>query len=521
MRGAEALAPPRALRRRFPGWRFLAGIGAGAALALGQAPFALLPVALAGLIAAFLLWRGTAGAWAAARLGWAVGLGHFGLALVWIVEPFLVDAARHGWMAPIALTGLAGGLAMLWAAAFALARWLAPPHARRPLAAVALALCWAGAELARAYVLTGFPWALPAYLWLGYGLDQGAALIGPHGLTLFTLLIGAATAAALEARRPLAALGGLALVIGGLALLGLSRAAPAPEMAGRPVIRLVQPNAEQRLKWDPEMVPVFFRRQIAFTAAPPRDPAAPRPALTIWPETAVPYAVESGGDVAQIVSEAAGGRPVALGGLREAGGSLRNSLFLITEGGEIAAIYDKHHLVPFGEYVPFADTARRIGLEALVAQGGRFAPGPGARLIDVPGLGSALPLICYEAIFPQDVNAAPARARFLLQITNDAWFGTFSGPWQHLAQARFRAIEQGLPMLRAANTGISAVIGPHGRILAEIPLGVADFIDAPLPAALPPTPYSRTGDLPVALLIGAGLLLLLSARLRKSPRKSN
>jgi len=119
--------------------------------------------------------------------------------------------------------------------------------------------------------------------------------------------------------------------------------------------------------------------------------------------------------------------------------------------------------------VPFAEYARRIGLEALVAQGGRFSPGPGARLIEAPGLGRALPLICYEAIFPQDVNAAPARPDFLLQITNDAWFGTFSGPWQHLAQARFRAIEQGLPMLRAANTGISAMIGPRGRVLAQIP----------------------------------------------------
>ncbi len=507
---------------------------AGGLAALGQAPFGVLPVALAGLLAGFMLWERTAGPREAARVGWALGAGYFGVALVWIVSPFMVDMARHGWMAPFALIGLAGGLALFWAAAFALARWLWPVlpvqrHAEdvvavhgaeggfhRGAGGRALVFCWALAELLRAHVLTGFPWALVGYVWLGWGLDQAAALVGPHGLTFLTLLLAWVLRLALSGPRPVLAAGTVMLAVSAAAGLGLLRAAVGPERENRPMVRLVQPNAEQHLKWDPAMIPVFFRRQLAFTAAPPRSAGAALPDLVVWPETAVPYPLWEGGEVARRIAGASGGRPVATGALREAGESLRNSLFLVSGDGRIDAVYDKHHLVPFGEYVPFGTYARRIGLGALVAQGGRFAPGPGPQLIAVPGVGRALPLICYEAIFPQGVNAAPERPDFLMQITNDAWFGTFSGPWQHLAQARFRAIEQGLPMVRVANTGISAMIGPRGKVLAALPLGTDGYLDAPLPAPLPATPYGHSGDLPMWLLLAAGLFRFLSGRFRKS-----
>jgi apolipoprotein N-acyltransferase len=190
-----------------------------------------------------------------------------------------------------------------------------------------------------------------------------------------------------------------------------------------------------------------------------------------------------------------------------------NSLAMILPDGSIGPVYDKHHLVPFGEYIPFGDIAYRLfGVSAFASQqGAGYSAGPGAAVLDLgPKLGHALPLICYEAVFPQDLRAAPQRADWIMQITNDAWFGKLTGPWQHLAQARLRAIEQGLPLLRAANTGISAVIDARGRVVAAIPLGVADFVDAPLPPPLPPTVYAQTGDLPlVLLLLGlcAGLLL--------------
>ncbi|MEN8741649.1 MAG: apolipoprotein N-acyltransferase, partial [Phaeobacter gallaeciensis] len=205
------------------------------------------------------------------------------------------------------------------------------------------------------------------------------------------------------------------------------------------------------------------------------------------------------------------GVPLLLGIQREEGGAYFNSAALISADGSAGQIYDKAHLVPFGEYVPFGDLMARFGFHGLASQAGAgYAAGPGARLMDLP-IGKALPLICYEAVFPQDVNAAPDRPDMLVQITNDAWFGTRSGPYQHLVQARMRAAEQGLPMLRAANTGISGVIDPYGRLGPSLPLGEAGYVDVILPAALPATPYSGTGDWPVLIL----LLGLAGAALRR------
>ena len=196
-------------------------------------------------------------------------------------------------------------------------------------------------------------------------------------------------------------------------------------------------------------------------------------------------------------------------------GRLTNGLVLAGPRGEVAATYDKHHLVPFGEFFPLGEYASRIGLRGLAASDGAgYAPGPGPRVIEVPGVGPALPLICYEAVFPRDTRSA-IRPRLILHITNDAWFGTFAGPYQHLAQARARAIEQGLPVMRAANTGVSAAIDAGGRVLGSLPLGVAGHIDARLPAALPPTPYARTGDAPLAIVLAFGLALAGLGRLRR------
>jgi len=485
--------------------------GTGMLMAMGQAPASLWPVALAGLIGLTWLVSRAESPRLAALLGWAGGAGQFALALAWIVEPFFVDIGHDGWMAPFGMIGLAGGLALFWGLAGAFAGWAGGGPRRR---ALAFALALAAVELARGYVLTGFPWALPGHIWIGTPLMQVAALVGQYGLTLTTTL-----AAALPLLFPLGpgrALGALlaAAMLSGAGLWGAWRAdAPLPPAPDAPQIRLVQPNAAQRLKWRRDMIPVFWERQLAYTAAP----SDPPPDLVIWPETSVPFMLERAGDALAVISDTAGGRPVIAGIQRGAGWRTFNSLVVIGPGGALAGLYDKHHLVPFGEYIPMATVAAELGLKGLAADDVfGFAPGPGPRLLDLGSrLGKALPLICYEAVFPQDLRTAE-RPDWLVQITNDAWFGTWAGPYQHLALARLRAVEQGLPLLRAANTGVSAVIDAHGGIVDSLKLGRAGYLTAALPAALPETPYVRTGDWPVALVLLAGLVALVATRRRNS-----
>jgi apolipoprotein N-acyltransferase len=476
-----------------PRTRALVGLGAGAVTALGQAPVSAEPLGIAGLFAGLALFLAS-GTWRTAfAAGWAFGTGYFALALFWIVEPFLVDVARHGWMAPFALVFMAGGLALFWGAAFAVAQRIG--------GAVAWAAALALAELARGYVLTGFPWALVGYIWTDSGALQWAAWVGPYGLTFVTLLLVALVWAAL-ARRPAPWLLAAPLPFVALALSGAALAPPPQELSGRPIVRLVQPNAPQSEKWDPDRVVEFYRRQLGYSAAP----GDPPPDLIVWPESAIPWPLDVAGPVLGEIAAAANGIPVVLGLNRREDGRWYNALVVVDAAGVVAQLYDKHHLVPFGEYVPFGGLSRALGLRSFAAQDGYgYAAGPGPRMLDLGRFGRTLPLICYEAIFPQGVRAAPERPDLLLQITNDAWFGEISGPYQHLAQARVRAVEQGLPLVRVANTGVSAVIDPAGRILAEIPLGQAGFLDHPVPAARPPTLHARTGDWPVFVLVLATL----------------
>ncbi|SLN13674.1 Apolipoprotein N-acyltransferase [Roseivivax jejudonensis] len=504
MTDVAAAGAPHLSRRQ----RLGAALALGALFALGQAPADLWPLALAALVLFFVLIRFAQRPAEAGWTAWVFGAGYFGLSLHWIVEPFLVDAALTGWMAPFGLAGLAGGLALFWA----VPAWLAW-RIGRPALVVPL---WALSEMARAYVLTGFPWGLVGYVWSPSPAAHWAAFVGSHGLTLAALTVAALGGHAL-ARRDWriggGAIAGVVLMLGGGALL----APPPDDLDGRPVVRLVQPNAPQHLKWRRDMVPVYFERQVAATAA------APRPDLIVWPETALPMLLDNAGEALAIVEEAARGAPVVVGIQREEDGRWFNSAVTIGPQGGIVDVYDKHHLVPFGEYMPARWLFEHIEVSGLAARAeGGYSPGPGPRLLDLGALGAALPLICYEAVFPQDVTGAPARPEMLLQLTNDAWFGTFSGPYQHLAQARMRAIETGLPLLRAANTGVSAVIDSGGRVLAALPLGQAGHVDHPLPPAGPATLYSRTGDWPalvalLALLAGLALRAPLSSRIDAGP----
>lgn len=475
------------VRQSSPGARASGlAFAAGALAALGHAPLYLWPLTLLGLaVIAHLVATLPKGAfWA----GLAGGAGYGAVALSWIIEPFLIEPEIYGWMAPFALMLMALGLGLFWAFAAWAARRL---PLRAPGFAFALTLTFV--EYLRGHILTGFPWAMPGHVWISTPVAQLGAWVGPTGLTLILLLVSTSLAQ-LRWRPALLATMGLAGAWG-FGIWTLSQPLP-PDRAA--ILRLVQPNAEQALKWDPNLARTHFDRLLAATAA------APQPDLVIWPETALPYMLERHAELASMIADAAKGAPVALGAQREDGSRFWNSLTVIEPDGRIGQRYDKHHLVPFGEYIPLGDLVYQwFGLRAFAAQeGAGYTAGTGPALLDFgPELGRALPLICYEAVFPQDVNAAPDRAGWLLQITNDAWFGVNSGPFQHADQARMRAIEQGLPLVRVANTGVTAVYNARGQMRTSLPFGTAGHLDSALPAALPVTAFARYGEMPTVVLL--------------------
>lgn len=491
-------------------------VASGALAALGHAPFdwpILTPVGFA--IAFYLVVRSDRSSQAGWR-AWGLGVGYFGVTLSWLVEPFMVDAARHGWMAPFALFFMAAGLALLWGGAAVVAHRVSPPALRW----LGLALALTGAEMIRGWLFTGFPWGNPGQVWIDTPFAPLAALVGASGLGALTFLVAGLMAQIFgrgpRVRARSVLIGSVATIATGGLIVG-SSPGQSPLPADREVtLRLVQPNAPQHLKWDPDHAYDFVTRQIDLTAADPA-PGRRRPDLVIWPETAVPTLLEWTDDLRIAMAEAAQGAPVLFGVQRGDGMRYYNSLALIGPSGKVQATYDKHHLVPFGEYIPLGDWLDRFGISAFASQAGNgYSAGPGARVLDLGAAGTALPLICYEAAFPRDVRAAPTRADWILHATNDAWFGDYSMPYQHLAQARFRAIEFGLPVIRVANTGISAVIDTRGQVRASIPLGQAGFLDMQLPGADRPTPYSRHGDLPLAVLITVALCGLLVWRVVKA-----
>lgn len=447
-----------------------------------------------------------AGAW----IGWAAGFGHFITLFHWMGYPFLVDAEQFAWLMPLPVLIFPAFLAIFWAAALWAARRLWPGGMIAGALLVAALLSLAG--IARSFAFTGYPWGLPGYIWLDLPPMQAAAWVGPFGMTLATLILTALPLLALAGRR----WGVLALSLvaaAGIWAAGDARLTqPTTYAPDAPVLRLVQPNAPQHLKFAPGYREKFYERLLALAAAP-SDPAIGAPDLVIWPETAVYFLLDENPDQIARIARAAHGATVALGTMRREKSSPRdrwyNSLAVVLPDGTLGAIYDKHHLVPFGEYMPFWPVMRHLGLPQFTAGPG-FSAGPGPRTLSLPGLPSFSPLICYEAIFPWEVVAPGPRPDWLLQITNDAWFGPWAGPHQHYAQTRIRAIEQGLPMVRAANTGISAIIDAHGRVVASLPLDTVGKIDAKLPAALPATIYARTGDWPAIAAIVILALVTIS-----------
>jgi apolipoprotein N-acyltransferase len=369
--------------------------------------------------------------------------------------------------------------------------------------------------MARGVLFTGFPWNLIGSVWAFAALPaQGAALVGVHGLSLATVLL--ACLPLLGRVRPLA---GGALAVAAAAALGAWRLSePPPPSPATPAssirLVLVQGNVAQQVKWREDQRLAIFRRYLDMTAEAVARAAADAPGRTVvavWPETASPLLLAQDPDARRLIAEALPPGGVLLAGtVRGEWGEDRvlreifNSLVALDADGAVAALADKFHLVPFGEYMPLAGL---IPIRMVVG-GMDFSAGPGPTTLSVPGLPPFGALICYEVIFPGAVVPSP-RPAWLLNITNDAWFGFSSGPWQHLAAARMRATEEGLPLVRAAQTGVSAVFDAHGRRLALLPLGTIGTLDADLPSALPPTPFSRFGLLIPMMLSGLCLLASL------------
>jgi apolipoprotein N-acyltransferase len=470
-------------------------------------------------------------------MGWLAGLGYFGLSTWWIAEPFLVDVAIHGWMAPFAVVLMGGGLALFWGAAGLAYRWLRPRSAWKPLV---FAGCFAAAEWLRGHILTGLPWNLVGESWrAGSAPSQAAALVGSYGLTWITLAIASTPALLVLPVRRLAQAG--MLVLGGIALTGLYAggagrlaAAPRPTFAkDAPVIRVVQANIDQKEKWKPENLEEVFNAYVELSRRPPapeRRAAARQPDIVIWPEGALPVVIDE--FIADPVygprfrDAIRPGQTLLMGANRvepAGAGDYRyfNTLVAFRRDDSalrVTGFYDKHRLVPFGEFIPLGDLAGRLGIRSLVHMPEDFTAGPPPRPLIVAGVPAVQPLICYEALFPG--LAIGPRPKWILNVSNDAWFGRTSGPWQHLNIASYRAIEEGLPIIRATPTGVSAVIDPQGRILPGKSLGLGQFgiIDSRLPSPTPPTPYSRWGDGPFAGLLLASALAWAAGR-RRRPRQ--
>jgi apolipoprotein N-acyltransferase len=505
------------LRSFLSGKRALAaGFALGILAAGALPPLSLAPLALLSLPLLFLL-IGRAASWrGAAARGFAFGMGYHLAGLYWVTNAVLVMAAEFWWAVPITVPLLAAVMAVFIALPCAAAR-LARPGWRR---VAVLAGTWTLGDLARQFVLSGFPWNLLGSVWempgeLGLVFMQPAAWVTAHGLTLATVALGCSLALGWRGR--LAACG--ALAAWGIAGFAQLRIAPAGPMPAGLMAVLVQGNVSEQDHRDHGADPAWaehvFDKYLALTRAGVRQ-AAGKPMLVIWPETASPYQLDRDRAARLAVADAAAPALITLAGTERfappppaqagmtGGMTAHNSLVAVAPDGSVAGIYDKSHLVPFGEYFP------SYAHFMLGEQG--FTPGPGIRTLHLRGLPSAGPLICYEAIFPGQVVQAGDRPAMLVNITNDAWFGDSAGPRQHLAAARMRSVEEGLPMLRAANTGISAIIDAHGRLDSTLGLGATGVLVGGVPGSLPPTLAARLGLIAPSLL--AVMATLSGCRIR-------
>jgi len=520
------------------GWRrILVAFLAGAVTTLALAPVNFWPAPF--LTFPILIWLvdGSAagrlgGAVAAAGAGWWFGFGYFVVGLYWIGNALLVDAKTFGWLLPFAVVALPAAMAVYTAFGLALARLI---WTRGPARVLALAAALTLAEYLRGHLFSGFPWNAYGYMLISpLWLAQGAALIGVWGLTFVAIAVYASPAVLADdrgdtRRRWLAPTLSVA-VIAALAIYGALRLAAAPTSYVEGVrLRIMQPNLPQDDKFSYAARQQVMNRYVALSdrATGPDRTGVKDVTHLIWPESAFPFFLQREPEaLAKITALLGPGTVLITGAARpeepaSRTGELRayNSVYVIDHDGSLLAQYDKVHLVPFGEYLPFQRFLESLGLSQLVKMPGGFLSGDRRRALAVPRAPNMLPLICYEVIFPGEaVPRDIERPGWLVNLTNDGWFGNSIGPHQHFHESRVRAIEEGLPLVRAANTGISAVIDPVGRIVKELPLGTEGVLDTPLPRPVEPTVYVRTGDSLAGLMVAGAAVIVIRRRFRRSPR---
>ena len=513
------------------GWkRVVLALAAGALSSLAMAPFNAWPVLfLTFSIAVWLIDGSAAGRWrgvpAAALSGFWFGLGYFVPGLYWIGYAFFVDADIFAWLTPFAVLGLPAYLALFTAFGFGLARLIWPRDVTRVLA---LAVSLTISEWLRGHVLTGFPWNAFGYaLTEPLALAQTASLIGLWGLTFLAVAIFASPAVLIDGtsrgrkpwRAPVAAL----IVLAAMLAFGAVRLSLQPTAMVKDVkLRIMQPDLQQDVRFNYSAKAAVMQKYLALSdrASGPNSTGVRDATILIWPESAFPFFLTREADaMAQIAELLPRGTVLITGSVRapDLPPGVRitrayNSIYVIDHDGSVSSVYDKLHLVPFGEYLPFQEWMEKLGFVQLTKVQGGFIPGTVRRTLDVPNAPRALPLICYEAIFPGEIASRDDRPGWIINVTNDGWFGISTGPYQHLQQARLRAIEEGLPLVRAANTGISAVVDPVGRIVARLGLGIEGVLDAGLPSAIAPTIYARVGNYPAAVIVVIALLVVTRRR---------
>ncbi len=457
-------------------------------------------------------------------VSWSFGLGYFIVGLYWIAIAFFTDAEKFGALAIPAVLLLCAVMGLFPALAGTTIALVRPRH---PVAAaLAMAAAWTIAEWLRAHFLWGFPWNLIGYVWIGVpSISQVAAWIGIYGLSFLTVFTGALflTVVLFKGRaRLLGPAVALVFLLLSMTFGGYRLAGSSVEHWPETRLRLVQANIAQHHKWDPEQLARGFEKHLDLSVAP----AASEVTHIIWPETAAPYRLEEDAFAREMIADVTPPGGLLITGFNRFDRNSEpkrawNSLGVLDPAGDLIESYDKRRLVPFGEFLPWRSLLSTIGLKKITAGSIDFQSGPGIQTLAFDGLPAFSPLICYEAIFTRDVVDRGDRPAWLLNVTNDAWFGHSSGPYQHLAMARMRAIEEGLPLVRSANTGISAIIDPYGRIEAALALGETGVLDGALPKPLAaPTFYAVWGGtLTIAMVAFSVLLIFVIEKLSRNRYK--
>jgi apolipoprotein N-acyltransferase len=483
------------------GWRraLLAGSMGGLA-AFALPPFYVLPLLIPAFVVLIWLIDGAHRLRTAYWTGFWFGLGHFVIGLYWIANAMLVDAARFWWMIPFSLLGLPAVISLIYIGPVAALTWRF--GGRGSSRVLLFAGLWTVAELVRGVLFTGFPWNMIGYCWNEVGpIRQAAAWVGVYGVSLLTVLAAAAPAILSSGERGVSIK--LITLYAALAIIGLCGwirlADDNDAMIPDVTLRLVQPNIAQSLKWDGQAAAANFENLLALSAEPSKQPLT----AILWPESATSYYLEREPAALEAIHDHVNGAMLITGSLRATRSDdghvdYWNGMIALDGAGKLVGTYDKFHLVPFGEYVPLRHV---LPIGKLTPGANDFSRGPGPRTVTVAGLPPFGPLICFEVIFPGEVIDKANRPKWLLTLTNDGWYGYSTGPFQHFVQAGWRAIEEGMPLVRVANTGISGVVDPYGRVVAELGLEERGYLDVSLPKALPTPPlYARYGDGPVWVL---------------------